>query len=432
MNTDRPTFIKLLFDFLETKNYIWLKATSETPETIPDGSDIDLLIRENDRTELLHFIQNHASVANCRSREENGVTFLELLFCDGGSLKLDLLTSLIRKQWTYLTGGYLFENRIRRNGIFTYTPEVLLEHVLFFNFLNHSGLPEKYIEFVNELPAEEQPQLLRFICEKYKLAFPSIAAMTRYDRAVRSRLVSYLRKMPENALLRRLNSGFDYFIKNLVKKKHFRNEVITFSGVDGAGKTTLLYDLKTVLAENYAKKVVVLRHRPSLFPILSAWKQGKKAAEAKAAATLPRRGSNKSNFGSLLRFGYYFADYLLGQVYVWFRYLLPGYTVIYDRYYFDFIVDGKRSNITIGERLPRWLYRFVAKPRLNIFLYADPAVIRQRKQELPAADIELMTGRYRTLFGELAGNYRGQYLCIENNDRAESLHTILKYYSRIF
>lgn len=211
---------------------------------------------------------------------------------------------------------------------------------------------------------------------------------------------------------------------------HTRGQVVTFSGVDGAGKTTLLNDLRTLLEEECNRKVVVLRHRPSLLPILSAWTKGKQAAEAQSMASLPRQGNNQSIVGSLLRFGYYFTDYLLGQCYVWGRYLLPGYTVIYDRYYFDFIVDGKRSNIALGERLPKWLYRFVAKPGLNVFLYADPAVIRQRKQEMPVDDIQQMTGRYRSLFGELASRFQGQYLCIENNDRQQSLTTIVKHYAK--
>ncbi len=432
MNIDRSSFIRSLFNYLENKNYIWLKATSETPESVPVNSDIDLLIRSNDLDEVLYFITSHLLVDKCQSRSENGVLFLLLLFTDGSSLKLDLLTKLIRKQWTYLEEEYVFKNRIRQNGTFTYTHELLLEHTLIFNALNHSGLPQKYVDFFHKIPEAGQRQLLDFINEKYDLAFPSIAAMAEFDRSVRKQLVSYLKRKPENSPLRRLKSGFEYFSKNLVGRNHFSNEVITFSGVDGAGKTTLLNDLKTVLAEQHSKKVVVLRHRPSLFPILSAWQNGKAAAEAKAATTLPRQGRNNSRISSLLRFAYYYADYLIGQVYVWFRYILPGYTVIYDRYYFDFIVDGKRSNIALGERLPRWLYRFVAKPALNIFLYADPAVIRQRKQELPAADIEQMTGRYRALFNDFAGHYSGQYLCIENNDRTQSLHTILKHYARIF
>jgi hypothetical protein len=229
MNTDRLTFIRALFSYLENKNYIWLKATSETPETVPANSDIDLLIREDELEAVFHFIQNSPQVACCKSREENGVRFLQLLFNDGGCLKLDLLTNLIRKQWTYLTGEYLFENRIRRNGAFTYRPEVLLEHVLFFNFLNHSGLPEKYLDFFSEMPAEEQQRILHFICQKYGLAFSSIEAMGSYDRAVRRRLVSYLKKMPENFLLRRLHSGAAYFTKNIMGRHHFSNEVITFS-----------------------------------------------------------------------------------------------------------------------------------------------------------------------------------------------------------
>jgi hypothetical protein len=109
------------------------------------------------------------------------------------------------------------------------------------------------------------------------------------------------------------------------------------------------------------KRVVVIRHRPSLLPILSAWSKGKTAAEKEAAETLPRQGQNKSFFSSVFRFSYYYTDYLFGQFYVYFKHVLRGDVVLYDRYYFDFINDSLRSNIT----LPKWIlksgYTFLLK-----------------------------------------------------------------------
>ena len=465
MASNRTLFIQYLFKFLDQKDYLWLKAILGHPKHTCVTSDIDLFIKKENIQEVLLYIQSREHVVKLERLDKGHAIYLHLTFADHSRLKIDLLTQLARKQWVYLMEGYLFKNRIWKNGIATYTSDVLLEHALLFNYLNYSGLPPKYVFYFEKMPFLERSRLVGFVNQKYGTGFTSIRQMASFDVRERKRIVGYLKTMDANLWTGRITHGVDYLLqvtKNIVQttetqsntdidlfklndktplwfsvsqwfnyfrqqKIRIKTKVITFSGVDGAGKTTLLHDLKKVLSEQRHQNVVILRHRPSLLPILSAWTHGKKVAEAKAATTLPRQGKNKNELSSLLRFSYYFTDYLLGQFYVFIRYTLLGYTVIYDRYYFDFIIDGKRSNITLGERLPKWLYRFIFKPNLNIFLYAEPSVIRQRKQELPLADIESMTGRYKNLFHELSKRYDGEYLCIENTDRATSLNTILQH-----
>jgi thymidylate kinase len=428
MQTDRSIFIQALFCFLSEVEYLWLKALPAKPEDTPEQSDIDLLVKENEVPGLLFFICKQTAVTHCEATEKNSVTYLQLQFQDGSQLRLDLLTSLVRKQFNYLPNGYLFENRVWKNGVATYPSQVLLEHVLLFNFLNQAGLPAKYVQYFGAMPAHVQQQLISFANSKYGTGFISFQQMSVFSKKGRQQFVAYLKRQPENSFPARSERFFRYLTSHFWNKKIRTPRVITFSGVDGAGKSTLLADLKSVLTEKLGKRVVTLRHRPSLLPILSAFNHGKQAAEARAAANLPRQGKNGSTVSSLLRFSYYYTDFLFGQVYIWLRYLLPGYTVIYDRYYFDFIVDGKRSNLSLGEELPKRLYRFLYKPDLNIFLYADADTIRQRKQELPRADIEQMTGRYLALFEELKTQGSSQYLCIENQDRQVSLDTILHQY----
>lgn len=424
----RTDFINELFSWLSGRDYLWLKATLDSPADTSEFSDIDLFIKKDILLDVLLFISKQPNISDLEITSQHEVVFLHLVFTDNSTLKVDLLTSLMRKQWNYLTEDYLFTNRTYVNGIATYNPAVLLEHVMLFNYLNHSGMPLKYQTFFGDMTMQEQMRLVAFFNQKYGTYFASISDMGRFRQVARGRIISHLKATPANNFGQRLLNGLGYIKQKLNYRFKKLGKVVTFTGVDGAGKSTLLGDLRTELAEKYGQKVVVLRHRPSVLPILSAWVHGKKAAEAKSVSRLPRQGNNHSRISSLFRFGYYYSDYLLGQVYIWFRYLLSGYTVIYDRYYFDFIVDAKRTNLTLDSELPKWLYRFVAKPSLNVFLYADPAIIRQRKQELPTEVISTMTGQYRQLFEELGQNYRGKYLCIDNTDRQASLHLILDNY----
>ncbi|MFB0924249.1 MAG: hypothetical protein QMB65_03035, partial [Vicingaceae bacterium] len=231
-----------------------------------------------------------------------------------------------------------------------------------------------------------------------------------------------------NKLRNNINYVLDTF-KDIVYRKGM---VITFSGVDGAGKSTIIEIVKNRLQTKYRKKVVLLRHRPGILPILSAIKHGEKKAEQIASVTLPRKGKNNNVFSSVARFGYYFADYMIGQVYVYFKYVLRGKIVLYDRYYFDFINDAKRSNIQLNRSFVKALYRFVFKPKLNFFLYADAQTILARKQEMIAPEIDELTILYKQLFTQMSDKYKSSYYTIiENKELDVTLDKIMNSYAKL-
>ncbi len=210
-----------------------------------------------------------------------------------------------------------------------------------------------------------------------------------------------------------------------------RVQLITFSGVDGAGKTTILREFTELLQNKYNKEVIELRHRPSILPILSAIKHGKKEAEKKTMEVLPRTGNNKSKLSSCIRFFYYLTDYVFGQWVVYFKHTRKGKIVVYDRYYFDFINDARRTNINLDSAFVKFFYKFVFKPEMNIFLFASPEVILSRKQEMDKESIIRLTEKYKTLFDELGQKNKDQYVSIENINKEETMKTIENIYVRI-
>jgi thymidylate kinase len=228
--------------------------------------------------------------------------------------------------------------------------------------------------------------------------------------------------------IRALQYAWDTF-RSLFSERGF---VVTFSGVDGAGKSTVIAHVKEELERTFRREVVLMRHRPGLLPMLNAWRVGRANAERMATIAPPRKGGNTSVMGSILRFAYYYVDYLVGQWYVHLRHVMRGRVVLYDRYYFDFMADPRRSNLHLDPRPLRVLYRFVHKPRLNFFLYADSGTILQRKRELDKAEVELLTDRYLRLFQGLGHRgVRGRYITLRNDDLQRTLRGIRAEYARV-
>ncbi len=431
MSTKRKQFIQSLFSSLQLSEYILLKFIEPTIDEIDPNSDIDLFIPSKNISSITQLVEANENVAHFTSSQQSFMTQLFIYFVDNSFLQIDCLFELSRKDLIYLSHQEIKQERKFSNGIVTYSESCLLEHLVYFNFLNYSGVPQKYINFFLSLSTVEQHNILDHFNATFKTSISSFQEFDTYTVDIRQKLKTVLLQKEYNKGLKRLKRKVTYYRDTLSNLKKQRGKLITFSGVDGAGKSTILNETKEILTKQFRKKVVILRHRPSILPIISAWRYGKKGAEQRSISRLPRQGKNNSSVLSILRFFYYFLDYLFGQVYIFCKYQLRNYTVLYDRYYFDFIVDGKRSNIQLPKAIPLFLYRFINKAELNIFLFAKPSVILERKKELSAEDITTLTNDYQNLFQQFSQQSDAIYLPIENINKTKTINTIISEISQI-
>ena len=102
--------------------------------------------------------------------------------------------------------------------------------------------------------------------------------------------------------------------------------------------------------------------------------------------------------------------------------------ILYDRYYFDFISDPKRSNLRLHRSFTKFMYRWIKKAEVNVFLYAPVEEILARKQELKAPEIVSLSHSYRELFEEFQRSYKQSYINLNNLDLEESLDLIETLY----
>ncbi|WP_216688920.1 nucleoside/nucleotide kinase family protein [Hymenobacter siberiensis] len=420
-----------LLDFVQllTRPGVVLKPRAANAYYPAPSSDLDLLLEEADMEAGVHFLRHYPLAQSAVLRPAAHMQSVDCLFLDGSLLSVDLLHQLERMELRLLdTEAVLSQAERAVAGVPVPSLRDDFVYTWLFYWLNQSNLPLNHLRHFQQLAAGQQAALLAHLTAAYGLTFHSLAEASVYVPAKAEHLAFTLRQAPVNRRLHRWARGLRYLLSTAVEFGRPGGLIITFSGVDGAGKSTVIEHVKERLEKKWRKRVVVIRHRPSVLPIISAWKYGKQGAEARSVQNLPRQGQNYGLGSSLARFAYYYVDYVFGQAVIWLRHTRRGHVVLYDRYYFDFINDGRRSNIDLPVRLTQALYALVNKPRLNFFLYADPQEILRRKQELSASTITQLTQQYKILFGQLGARYRdSRYVPIENQDLDTTLALIGQY-----
>jgi len=404
----RKAFMPWFFQQMEEVGYALMKYTEASISQLPTHSDLDIALNKKDLPVTKVILDKFPWITQANYEQKSFMTVVTLHFADGSRLSIDLIHQFKRKHLVYLsTEKVLATSQANHEGIKTPSPEMDFEYILQFYFLNHADIPAKYLEYFGRFD-----EVVEHLNSKYLLPIKHLSEITRFRKFTTNMLYGRLKQFKQNKHWRLAGNSISYWLDNIKQAAGKKGKVITFSGVDGAGKTTILQNVQQVIEKEYRQKVVLKRHRPSVLPIISSLFYGKAKAEKRVMAQLPRQGNNKNTISSLLRFAYYYFDYLLGQVYLYFRYTLWGTHILYDRYFFDFIVDSRRSNIKINPAFARQLYKLVYKPDFNFFLFASPEHILARKQELKKEDIMSLTENYQQLFQ--AFKQPDRYQCIEN------------------
>lgn len=400
------------FDHLHFSDYSGLKLNDQA-EKISKYSDLDILMTKQTSALLIDLLKKHPLVQKVHIQSGSAMTKLMILTNDNQLLSMDNIHQLKRKSLEYMDVIELIKRPyVDRHGIKKMNLMDSIQFLGLFYGLNNASLPEKFRKYQHILNTSNY-NMDKIINNQYVTGIPN-----------QIELYTEIKSLKKNQGISSLKNKVNYILDTIKNTFSLKGLIITFSGVDGAGKSTIIENTKIEIEKKLRKRVVVIRHRPSLLPILSAWTKGKTEAEKDAAETLPRQGQNKSFFSSLFRFSYYYTDYLFGQFYIYFKHVLRGDIVLYDRYYFDFINDSLRSNIT----LPKWIlksgYSLLLKPDLNFFLYADAQTILSRKKELNESTINKLTSEYLSLFKILGSEKTNQYQAIENIHLEHTLASI--------
>ena len=94
---------------------------------------------------------------------------------------------------------------------------------------------------------------------------------------------------------------------------------------------------------------------------------------------------------------YYWLDYVVGMPLILRKSAQFDNITVFDRYIYDFLVDPRRSRISLPHWLRRLFTRLVKQPQITFVLDADVDTIYSRKQELSKEEIDRQLGEFRKL-----------------------------------
>lgn len=392
---NKSLFTKLLFEELNKKNICY--AVLRNYESLPDscgGSDMDIYVSSKDIYDFYYILskvskETEASLVSY-TKDKNSPKLCYLSTKEG--IQIDVFNGKI----PYKSNTLVSEETIEKNLV-TYNNIKVIDKnfgdlIAFIKeILNNGKCAEKYIRPI----IEDKDKFNNHYLEKKLNSFNKDFTATLY-RAINNgnlkeeiNLLTKLgRKSLRNNLFHRISVSFSK-LRRLFKQPGY---TIAFLGTDGSGKSTVINSITPILNEAFHNGIRYEHMRPNHIPSLAVF-LGKKKSDEPAQVCSNPHGSKPSGFaGSLMRISYYMIDYTWG----YFRKIFMDkafktHVWIFDRYYYDYLIDPRRARIS----LPKWILKFfgffVPTPDLILCLGGNPEKIYARKPETSLEEVTRQT-----------------------------------------
>jgi thymidylate kinase len=400
-------FLNTFFQYLNNFNlkYSVLRNYESLPESL-NGSDLDILIDKNDVKEFYKLLDVILKETNGKIITKYGE--LTPRVCIAGyfeneyyGLQLDVHegilpykiydmfpTELIIKQSKLYNNIYVTDTDDA--NILAFLKEVLNNQTCKEKYFKEASVSWKknlnYIKKLNSIYHEEFLSLLDKILNE------------SYSKETLTKLSILGRKSIINSFERKIN----VFKSSIFRYNRFFKTpgfTIAFLGTDGSGKSTIIDNITPPLNEAMHNSFYYEHMRPNLIPNI-AQLFGKKKEDI--VTTNPHNSKPSGKIGSIIRLFYYTFDYTVGYFLNVYKMNVKKSSIwIFDRYYYDYLIDQKRARIN----LPKWIIKtisfFIPKPDLIICLGTNPKKIYERKPELDLVEIERQINELKLLSNKL-------------------------------
>lgn len=427
-----------LIEFFDSINeyfeYVVMRNANELPFD-NYSNDVDILINN---VEYSNFEKNMTSIFRKHGFERvertshHGIecyTFYNIKHEKPFSLKIDLFFNIEGGGVLY----YSFEDVIKfksknENGIYIFSSKVEAYITALKTLAAGGKLKDKYLYDFLENTIEKNHELVLQCPSSTLLSYLNNICKTKNNIKNVSRGKVVLETLQSNikdnaiASLKRLT----YHYKTKILRSFNKRFMMVFVGPDGSGKTTLInktIDDSKIIFRSQPERFVIIHHRPHLFPNIGQIFKRKLTEKEDFDLNFNPHSSKSSNiFISLFKILYYISDYILGYFFKIIPLQCRNKFIIFDRYYYDFIVDQKRSALHIPKNISIQLFKFfIPKPNKVFYIYVDALKAHERKKELPVEAIEAINNGYSLLTEEF-----NNFVIIPNDDLELAYNEVLK------
>lgn len=227
-----------------------------------------------------------------------------------------------------------------------------------------------------------QISLKRFIEEEQITKILKCIETSQYDLIDLERAHQQLKKKTSN-FADNLHYKFFDIKRKLERIVYPTGMFIVLLGVDGAGKTTIADSLK----ERYVTAFRRIDHYHSRVRVLKDISQLKKDAKPVDASDPHGKKQKSGRLTSVVKFGYYFLDFLIGNVKITVA-KIKSTLVLVERYYYDYSIDKVRYNLNLSDGFLSFFEHFILKPDVIFILTGNSKELLERKHEITIEEID--------------------------------------------
>lgn len=396
----KETFLTTFFNQLnESKIDYFVYGSYQSLPHDTGGSDIDIVVKEADMVRLEQILKafidgNEIVLASFYSNAN--AKFYRIISCLWGVQMDFFYKGLCYKGVSYYPIERLHRHLKMHNDIVRVLDQNVGFYVDYFKEAIHIGkVKDKYAQALLDLYSSDKDFVRSDIESLYgKKALDLIE--TNLSLAGLKDIAKELHGILRNVILK--GNTLRVFRANVINIQRFFKKrpgyVIVVEGTDGSGKSFIINSITPILNGAFHNGVVYNHLRPNVIPDIAELMGKRKKAEKDKVTVVsdPHAGKQSGFIGSFIRWSYYMIDYTFGYLKtVWPAIHTKSKVFIFDRYYYEYYFDQKRSHTS----LPKWILRIgewlLPKPDLVLCLGGDPQKIYERKPETSLEEVTRQT-----------------------------------------
>lgn len=416
-----------LFESFNSKNVDY--AIIHSYQYLPDrfDSDIDTAINVPNIKDAIKLLDDTLVGTGWRViqfwRHENYAADC-VISNDKEFLQVDFCTHYERNGRVVMPVQELLEGKRLHKNFYVPKPQTEFTYVLVKKLLKKvfsDGSKQRLTSLWETMSEKEQLDvrngLKRFIAEDQIPEILECIVSSRYDLIDLERAHRELRRRTSNTVDNLHYKLFD--IKRRFERIiHPTGLFIVLLGVDGAGKTTIAESLKA----RYTTAFRRIDHYHSRVRVLKDISQLKKNAKPIDASDPHGKKQKSGKLTSVVKFGYYFLDFLIGNLKITVA-KIKSTLVLVERYYYDYSIDKVRYNLNLSDSFLSFFGHFILKPDIIFILTGDSEKLLERKHEIT---IDEINEQKKKLVDTFTGNPKAVFIDTTDGTVDECVEKMLK------